>query len=75
MSAPNKRTTRVIVPVLEGHCGSWVIVDRATGRSVFETFEYSTAANVDGGRYEVLTALQWLSRFAKAVAPSSTGAA
>lgn len=75
MSAPSKPSSRVVVPVLERHCGSWVIVDLKTGRPAFETFDRATAADLDGERYEVLTALQWLSRFARAVASSSERAA
>ena len=42
---------------------SWIIVSRATGRPVLETFSVRVADAVDRGRYEVLTALQWLQRF------------
>jgi len=51
------------VPPLEPHCGSWIIVSRATGKPVLETFERRTALAINQERYEVLTALQWLSRF------------
>ena len=52
-----------MVPPLERHCGSWIIVSKATGKPVFETFNRSTAEKVDFGAYEVLTAAQWLARF------------
>jgi hypothetical protein len=42
---------------------SWIIMSRATGRPVLETFSSRTAGAVDRARYEVLTALQWLQRF------------
>ena len=42
---------------------SWIIVSRATGKPVLETFSSRTAEAVDRARYEVLTALQWLQRF------------
>jgi len=57
------------IPELQRHCGSWIIVDRATGRSVFETFERATAERVNQDKYEVLTALQWLIRFNNSVRP------
>lgn len=50
------------VPTLEAHCGSWVVVNRATGKAVFETFERSTAQAINTERYEVLTAARWLGR-------------
>lgn len=42
---------------------SWIIVSRATGKPVLETFSARVAGAVDRGRYEVLTALDWLQRF------------
>jgi hypothetical protein len=42
---------------------SWIIVSRATGKPVLETFSSRTADAVDRARYEVFTALQWLQRF------------
>jgi hypothetical protein len=50
------------IPALEPHCGSWVIVDRATGDSVLETFSRSLAEKINQDRYEVVTAAQWLAR-------------
>jgi hypothetical protein len=42
---------------------SWIIVSRATGKPVLETWSSRTADAVDCARYEVFTALQWLQRF------------
>jgi hypothetical protein len=53
------------VPELEQHCGSWVIVNRATGAAVFETFERATAEAVNQDVYEVVTAAHWLARFSQ----------
>ena len=50
-------------PELERHCGSWIVVSRATGKPVLETFERRTADAINTDKYEVLTALQWLVRF------------
>lgn len=41
---------------------SWVIVDRKTGRAVFETFDRRVAKAIRPERYEVVTILQWLYR-------------
>ncbi len=48
---------------MSGRTGSWIIVSRATGLPVLETFSARLAGAVDTARYEVLTALQWLQRF------------
>lgn len=50
-------------PELEERCGSWVIVDRAGGKPVLETFSKSVASAVNQDKYEVLTAAQWFGRF------------
>lgn len=55
-----------MIPNLERHCGSWIVVCRATGTPVFETFSRATAERVNQSRYEVLTAAQWLTRFNRA---------
>jgi hypothetical protein len=52
--------------------GGWVVVDRATGKPVMETFEQATAARVDQTRYEVLTSGQWLARFNREVRDGRT---
>jgi len=56
------------VPELESHCGSWIIVYRATGNPVMETFDRRTAEAVNQEAFEVLTAAQWLGRFNRSVA-------
>lgn len=55
------------VPNLEPHCGSWMAVDRETGKAVFETWNRSTAEKINQDRYQVLTAAQYLGRFNTAV--------
>lgn len=50
------------IPELEHHCGSWVIVNRHTGKAVMETFNRKTAEAINQTKYEVLTALQYLAR-------------
>ena len=49
-----------MIPELEPRCGSWIVVDRDTGRAVLETFSRRTAEAVNQQRYRVVTALQWL---------------
>ena len=49
-----------MLPPLEPHCGSWIIVSRATGAPVLETWQASIAAKVNRAAYEVFTAAQWL---------------
>ena len=51
-----------MIPDLEPHCGSWVIVSRATGGPVLETYSRAVAERISLERYEVLTAAQWLAR-------------
>jgi hypothetical protein len=48
-------------------CNSWIIVNRATGLPVFETWQRSVADKVNTARYEVLTAYEWLARFNRSV--------
>lgn len=64
-----------MVPGLEHHCGSWIIVSRETGKPVLETFNKGTAAAINQDMYEVLTALQWLCRFNSDPNNNSRGAA
>lgn len=54
-------TNGVIVPDLPHHCGSWIVVDRETHVAVLETFQRSVAESINQERYEVLTALDYLS--------------
>ena len=51
-----------IVPVLPAGCNSWIIVNRATGEAVLETWSRDVAALVNVDRYEVRTALDHLQR-------------
>mgnify|MGYP000892677585 CR=1 FL=1 len=44
-------------------CNSWIIVSRATGKPVLETYSPTVVAAVNIQAYEVLTALAWLQRF------------
>lgn len=39
---------------------SWVIVDRATGKAVFETFSKRIATAINLERYDVVPILQYL---------------
>ena len=48
------------VPELEHHCGSWVVVSRATGKAVIEIFECRNAERLNFDKYELQTAAQWL---------------
>lgn len=48
------------IPKLEAHCGSWIVVDRETGKAVLETFQRSVAEKVNQDKYEVKTALEYL---------------
>ena len=56
-----------MIPILEHHSNSWIVVSRESGNPVLETFERRTAEAIDQTKYEVLTSLQWLHRFNKAV--------
>ena len=51
-----------IVPTLAAGCNSWVIVRRATGEAVLETWSHDVAARISADRYEVRTALDHLQR-------------
>jgi hypothetical protein len=42
---------------------SWIVVSKATGKAVFETFNARTALAVNLERYDVLTAEDYLERF------------
>lgn len=52
-----------MAPTLEHHCGSWIIISKATGQPVLETFSEAIADAINTERYTVLTALQWLVQF------------
>lgn len=57
-----------MIPELEPHCGSWVVVSRETGESVLETYSRKTAERVNQAAYEVLTAAQYLVRLNREIA-------
>lgn len=48
------------VPDCEPWCNSWVVVSKATGKPVLETWSQAVAEKVNGDAYTVLTAHQWL---------------
>jgi hypothetical protein len=56
-----------IVPPLEPHCGSWIVVRRATGESVIETFLQEVAEAINQEAYAVFTAAQWFGAFNAAI--------
>lgn len=41
---------------------SWIIVDRATGRPVLETYNFEALQFINLQRYRVYTALAWLAQ-------------
>jgi hypothetical protein len=55
------------VPPLEPHCGSWIVVRRATGESVLETFSARQAGAINQEAYAVFTAARWLGAFNAAI--------
>lgn len=60
-----------MIPALEPHCGSWVIVCRHTRNPVREVFDRRLLERMsadDFERFEVLTAAQWLAEFNRSVA-------
>ena len=50
------------LPELEHHCGSWIVVSRATGKAVAEIFERRNVERVNLDKYEIQTAAQWLAK-------------
>lgn len=48
------------IPPLEPHCGSWVVIHRATGAAVLETYSPAVARKINRAAYDVVTAAQWL---------------
>jgi hypothetical protein len=45
-------------------CNSWIIVDRKTGKPIFETWSRRVADNIrKADKADVFTALEWLQRF------------
>lgn len=53
------------IPELEPHCGSWIVIDRSTGRAVGEFFERKTVERINFEKYQVLTAQQHLASLNK----------
>ena len=47
--------------------GSWIIVDKATGKPVIELYSPATVARVNTGKYQVYTAEEWLIHFNRSV--------
>ena len=45
--------------------GSWVIVDKATGKPVIELYNARNVARVNTDKYQVYTAEEWLVYFNK----------
>ncbi len=48
------------VPPLPPRCGSWVVIRRADGKAVFETFEARTVARLDPAKAYAAPALDYL---------------
>ena len=57
------------IPELERHCGSWIVVRRATGEIVLEIFRQhrKTAEAINQSAYTVFTAAQWLGAYNAAI--------
>ena len=53
--------------------GSWVIVDKATGKPVIELYNARNVARVNTGKYQVYTAEEWLGYFNNHVANKQGG--
>jgi len=57
---------QMLIPPLPRHCGSWIIVNRATGKAICETVDRSFVESIGdmvvAGRIEVLTAAEYLGR-------------
>ena len=47
--------------------GSWVIVDKATGKPVIELYNPANVARVNTEKYRVYTAEEWLIHFNRSV--------
>lgn len=55
------------IPSLEPHCGSWIVVRRATGEVVGEFFERASVERFDPAVCEVRTAQQHLAAVNRAL--------
>jgi hypothetical protein len=51
-----------MVPALEPHCKSWIIVSRASGEAIMETFSRAAVEKINRDRFDVYTAAQWLAK-------------
>lgn len=47
--------------------GSWIIVDKATGKPIIELFSPANVARVNTEKYQVYTAEEWLIHFNRSV--------
>ena len=47
--------------------GSWIIVDKATGKPVIELYNPVNVARVNTEKYQVYTAEEWLIHFNRSV--------
>ena len=47
--------------------GSWIIVDKATGKPVIELYSFANVARVNTEKYRVYTAEEWLIHFNRSV--------
>lgn len=68
-------TEQASIPTLEHHCGSWIIVNRETGNPVIEIFDERAVNLINQNKYEILTALQWLTRLNQKIRNNSPPAA
>ena len=48
------------VPPLPHGCGSWIIIDRASGRAVRELYQRANVARINAAKYMALTAFDYL---------------
>ncbi len=48
-------------------CNSWVVIDRSTGKPVFETWSQHIAEAINQQKFEILTTYQWLARFNESI--------
>ena len=47
--------------------GSWIIVDKATGKPVIELYNFANVTRVNTEKYQVYTAEEWLIHFNRSV--------
>lgn len=51
-----------MVPNLEPHCGSWIVTRKSDGAVIGELFHRQTVERINGEKYLVETAAQYLGR-------------